>query len=379
VAAGARGSLSAASRTSQTGQANQPVADPPAVLVLDRSGRVLPGTPVTFSVAAGGGTLTGANATSGADGIARVGSWVLGPSGAQEVLATAAEFAGSPQAFAAVIVGVAYDISLRFLNPPIDSQRLAFQRARERIEQVIIGDLPDVPLRLSAAEASSCGGGPPIDETVDDLLILVLLGPIDGQGGTLGLAAPCVVREGSGLPVLGVMRFDTADLAALESTGRLDAVVLHEMMHVVGVGTVWTSMSPPLLSGAGGLDPIFTGSNAIDAFLNFNGGAFYSGTPVPVENTGGSGTRDSHWRESVFKNELMTGWISGATQPLSRTTGASLLDLGYEVNLAAADPFDLATAGVRAGSEPPSISLEDDVLRIPLFTVDPIGTLRPSR
>ena len=29
-------------------------------------------------------------------------------------------------------------------------------------------------------------------------------------------------------------------------------------------------------------------------------------TPVPVENTGGPGTSDSHWRETVFRSEMMT-------------------------------------------------------------------------
>jgi hypothetical protein len=29
---------------------------------------------------------------------------------------------------------------------------------------------------------------------------------------------------------------------------------------------------------------------------------------VPVENSGGSGTRDAHWRESEFGNEVMTGY-----------------------------------------------------------------------
>src|SRR4051794_6205534 len=51
-------------------------------------------------------------------------------------------------------------------------------------------------------------------------------------------------------------------------------------------------------------------------------------TPVPVENTGGPGTRDSHWREAVFGNELMTGFVGPAGNPLSRTTVGSLQDLG---------------------------------------------------
>jgi hypothetical protein len=58
-----------------------------------------------------------------------------------------------------------------------------------------------------------------------------------------------------------------------------------------------------------------------------------------VENTGGSGTANVHWRESVFGNELMTGWLSGSTQPLSRITVGSLADIGYQVDMNAADQY----------------------------------------
>jgi Leishmanolysin len=62
---------------------------------------------------------------------------------------------------------------------------------------------------------------------------------------------------------------------------------------------------------------------------------------VPVENTGGPGTADSHWRETVFRNELMSGFIAEPGNPLSRMTVASLGDLGYEVDLEAAEPYVL--------------------------------------
>ena len=66
-------------------------------------------------------------------------------------------------------------------------------------------------------------------------------------------------------------------------------------------------------------------------------------TSVPVDNTGGAGTRDAHWRESIFTSELMTGYVGpGAHLPLSRLTVASLADLGYQVNMEAADPFQIS-------------------------------------
>jgi leishmanolysin len=63
--------------------------------------------------------------------------------------------------------------------------------------------------------------------------------------------------------------------------------------------------------------------------------------PVPVENTGGPGTRDGHWRESVFRTELMTGFVGQMGNPLSRVTVASFGDLGYQVDRDAAEEFDL--------------------------------------
>ena len=64
-------------------------------------------------------------------------------------------------------------------------------------------------------------------------------------------------------------------------------------------------------------------------------------TAVPVENTGGPGTKNSHWRDTVFRNELMTGFVGGAPNPLSRLTVASLKDLGYVVNLKKAEVYTL--------------------------------------
>ena len=68
---------------------------------------------------------------------------------------------------------------------------------------------------------------------------------------------------------------------------------------------------------------------------------------MPVEADGGSGTRLSHWDETVFDTELMTGWYnSGETNPLSRITVASMADLGYQVNMAAADSYTRPTSSV---------------------------------
>ena len=213
---------------------------------------------------------------------------------------------------------------------------------------------------------------------MDDLLILADLQPIDGPGAVLGRAGPCLTRLSDQLPVLGVMLFDTDDLEDLEAFELLDDVVVHEMGHVMGIGTLWSEhgfLVDP--AGQGGTDPHFTGAQAIAAF-DAAGGTDYPDEKVPVETEGGPGTEDSHWRESVFDNELMTGFINVGPNPLSAITVRSLADQGYTVNLAGPDPYTLPLPGVRAGARGRTFVLQGDALRLPVRRVDQAGRLREA-
>jgi Leishmanolysin/Bacterial Ig-like domain (group 2) len=284
--------------------------------------------------------------------------------------------AGSASAIVQVDV-VAFNIDVRFLGSATSSQRLAFANAESRWESLIIGDLEDVQL---SAGPSQCGdGSPAINEDIDDLLILVTLDSIDGPGNVLGSAGPCFVRNTDGLSVLGAMVFDTTDLQDVESAGLLNALILHEMGHVLGFGSLWPTDSllvDPSLDG--GLDPHFIGSQAVAAF-NSIGGSGYTGAKVPVEDTGGEGTADGHWRESVFGNELMTGFVDLGENPLSIVTVASLADEGYTVNLNGADPYSLLLSLRASRSRPrvdrPGVELRQDVLRLPIRKVDRRGNV----
>jgi hypothetical protein len=139
----------------------------------------------------------------------------------------------------------------------------------------------------------------------------------------------------TGLPYHGTMTFDSADIAWLESSGNLFNTVVHEMGHVLGIGTLWAMKS--LITGSGTANPVFTGPLATAEYNRIFG---TSAVGVPVESSGGSGTAGAHWRESVFGNEAMTGWLdTGIRNPISRITVAALADQGYTVDLNAADNF----------------------------------------
>ena len=89
--------------------------------------------------------------------------------------------------------------------------------------------------------------------------------PIDGVGKVLASAGPCILRTASRFPVVGIMRFDSDDITALASTGRLPAVVLHEMLHVIGIGTLWRTRD--MLIGSNTSDPRFIGLLAASVFI----------------------------------------------------------------------------------------------------------------
>ncbi|MBK9067044.1 MAG: carboxypeptidase regulatory-like domain-containing protein [Gemmatimonadetes bacterium] len=108
LTAGAATTIAASAGDGQTATVNAAVATPPAVLVTDQSGNPVSGVSVTFAVASGGGSVTGASATTNASGIAAVGSWTLGTTvGANTLTATSGSLTGSPVTFGATATAAA--------------------------------------------------------------------------------------------------------------------------------------------------------------------------------------------------------------------------------------------------------------------------------
>jgi hypothetical protein len=233
--------------------------------------------------------------------------------------------AGRAQALAATTSP--FTIEVRFLGGLNAAQQAAFTAAADRWTRVIVGDLPSVLVD---------------GEVIDDVVINAQGVDIDGPGRILGQAGPTHIRPASAgaaafLTAKGIMSFDIADLAKMEANGTLNDVITHEMGHVLGIGTLWERKA--LLKRAGTSNPTFAGPGAMEEYRVLRHAQ--RRRRVPVENTGGPGTADGHWRETVFRSELMSGFIAAPGNPLSRMTTASLGDLGYQVDLDAAEPYAL--------------------------------------
>lgn len=90
VTVGPPASIAKVAGDGQTAQVGTSVASAPVVLITDAGGNPVAVVPVTFAVTVGGGSLTGASATTNADGQAAVGSWTLGATAGENVLTATA-------------------------------------------------------------------------------------------------------------------------------------------------------------------------------------------------------------------------------------------------------------------------------------------------
>ena len=325
--------------------------------VEDRYGNGVPGVHVVFRV--GGGRRSGGpRANDRPRRLGRCGRHgsALRPAGtAQTLTATAAtptEFAGASVSFSAVTVAPFFDV--RIVHTPtsqIDEEaKSAFARAEARWEAAIGGNLS--PVRATSDAMAACA--PDVDHPparlVDDLDIYVTVEEIDGPGSILAFAGPCYVRQSNGLPFAGIMVFDAADIDQLVEHRSFERTVLHEMGHVLGFGTVWQAKG--LLRNR--RTPRRRGSTPTSSA---NGPSRASTKPA-ARSTPGRRFPSSiweaphphtHWRESVFGPELLTGiFDTGVPNPLSEVTIAALEDVGYlGISYEAADPTASGSRGSR--------------------------------
>jgi alpha-tubulin suppressor-like RCC1 family protein/pimeloyl-ACP methyl ester carboxylesterase len=121
LSAGVAASMSIVTGANQSASAGTAVATPPTVVVKDADGNVVSGASVSFAIASGSGSVVGAASTSDSLGVAKVGTWVLGPiPGPNSLVATVAGLNESQAVFTAVA-----DPSFRTDTTSVDSTALS--------------------------------------------------------------------------------------------------------------------------------------------------------------------------------------------------------------------------------------------------------------
>lgn len=336
--------------TSGNGQLGAVAPISPKIKIADSFNNPIVGVAVAVEVTGGGSVQFPAPITD-ATGTASVGAWTLGPSAAVQKV-TMTPPGGAPVVFTVAIAGQ-FDIELRFNSNVPQVVQAAAAQAVARIKQFIIGDLPDQSIN-AVADGCSAGAGV-VNQSIDDILILVRMESLGTASGTIAFAGFCTpVRTASPfLPFIGFLAVNADVLPTIQSDNSFAvAVMTHELMHAMGFGTFWQPFgSTPLanlLQGVGSGTPMFIGAQSRAAYV-----AAFGSTPVgvPVEGSFGAGTANSHWRESSLRTELMTGFaeVPGTVMPLSAISIGAMGDIGYQVTTVGADAF-----AVPVGGGPPS-------------------------
>jgi Leishmanolysin len=251
-----------------------------------------------------------------------------------------------------VVVPGLFSIVLYFAPGFPDKFKPAFQAAAARLQSFVIADVPNTAQTFTPS--NFCGLGQQTINGVDDLAIWVNTIKFDANNpNLLGQAGPCYSRSITKLTTVGEMEFVDTQMDGLLKANQLTDTVMHEMGHILGLGTHWQvlNLTANALGGSlCGTDPQYIGANAIREYRALGG----TGN-IKLENLYGPGTCEGHWKESIFGTELMTGFLNGGVpNPLSRMTLASMQDLGYSIDLSKADSYTIPAAGtasvsIRAG------------------------------
>jgi hypothetical protein len=227
-------------------------------------------------------------------------------------------------------------IEVRYLAPlTVDEQRIV-AAAADKWTHALLTDIGSFQLNSPANECFA--GEPTLNELHRNLLLYVSARQVDGVGGVIAFTQVCAQSARDLLPIVSHIRLDRDDLSSVETRGLLSSIVTHEMGHALGFNPqVYTRKG--FVSG-GTADPYFTGSAARTEFAKRL--PSYTGNAVPLEDMGQLGDQSSHWRWSVFGDELMIGpLLPGYTYPLSSVTLGLFKDIGYDVDMSKADPYPI--------------------------------------
>jgi adhesin/invasin len=221
---GAPAAVAAAAGDGQSAPAGTKVPVAPSVVVRDAGGTPVPGVGVTFAVASGGGSVEGALAITGADGVAAVGSWTLGGNlGANTLTATvtADGVSGNPVTFTATAVpGTPSGEKSSVTASP--GSIAASDGADASTITVVVRDNRGNPIAGQAVSLEATGTG----------VALAQPGPTDGSGTTT---------------------------ARFSATGAgQHAITATAAGTVVGRATVTVNPGPPVASAAAAIVPAGT-------------------------------------------------------------------------------------------------------------------------
>ena len=233
-----------------------------------------------------------------------------------------------------------FGIEMRLRGKPLSgAQKALLQQAVTRVSTLIASRFQPVSLDLPGGECDK--GLPAIRERVTRFFVFVVVKDLGDD--VYGDSTPCDLHDKTYLPVYGTIDLNSRGLDSLTPAELIDTMI-HELLHALGVGTLWTPDERVSLSGDSdgrslvrktGRQWFYTAPRALAAYKALGG----QGTGILLDPDQG------HWAGPLFCSEILSGAAGDVTDrvnPISLITLAALEDLGYTANLGRADHYRLS-------------------------------------
>jgi adhesin/invasin len=278
---GAPASVVVSAGDGQSAPAGSAVTVRPAVLVRDAGGTPVAGISVAFAVASGGGSVVGADATTGADGVAAVGGWTLGSAtGTNRLTATVAAdgVSGNPLTFTATAIpGSAsaakssMDVAPRTIP--------ASQGSGISVVTLIVRDAAGNPIPGQTVTLTATG----------DAVSLTQPGPTDASGTTTGRFSSTSSGDHDITAVTGGVTLGTKTVTVTPGPVVPARATAEVPAGAAGVETVVTvrlqdEFGNPVGGAAAQIAMAVTGANAgANVTVQDAGGGSYQATYTPTQ------------------------------------------------------------------------------------------------
>ena len=175
-------------------------------------------------------------------------------------------------------------------------------------------------------------------------LTINVVGLALSEPDTLAYAGPLVTTDGVSLFIASAEATLNLNKYSIFNSdpAYLRRIMVHEFAHALGFGTLWVPIDVP---SRGKIGQAWTDATTATYRANSYAGYAYGNllgvegaVAVPLDRTD-----LSHWDEARFDAELMTPYAEGTgiVMPASALTLSALRDLGWRINLAAAEPYAL--------------------------------------
>jgi plastocyanin len=371
--------IAATGGDNQVAAAGSQLATPLSVRITDQAGAAVAGVVVNWAAASGGGSVSAATSTTGADGIATM-SRTLGPNaGTQTTTATHSGLTGSPVVFTAIAqIQGAIQIALAASNSG-NGQQDTVKSTLANPYRVLVRDQTNTPVQNVIVNWTVTGGGGTVSaakDTTDAAGIAVVTHTFGTAAGAQTVQASVVGLVGSPVTFTSTATAGVAASVEIASGNNQIAAVNHAVAMVYGVRAKDSYGNPKqgvtidwaAQTGTGSLSPTpsVTATNGIatsSRTLGANSGTFtdtatasLTGSPLlftvtaviapatATVNVGASGNTFSPDSVLIAENGSVTfTWASAVTHNVTFTTANAPGDIGN--NSSGSFPRQFTTAG----------------------------------